>query len=598
MGEIEDEEVTRMEISKGKSRSAWKIGVLLGAVVLIASGAWWFFRVPPRPKISYYNVLYLTADSFNRRHLAMYGYHRVTTPYLEELAKSSAVFDKMINPSGWTNENLVSIFSSLSSPIHHVETRMRNIDPRWITPIEILREYGYRAPRLQGWQGDQNHSELGFEPVTPMHPAEWLERYGNSGPFFLFHQFLQPHLPYNGDGRDTALFRTFFSERLFANPSSRERIMNSVFRNSINKKGSVRFLPEDAEPIHALYDGELLLVDREMGRTIETLKRLGLYEKTIIIIGADHGEEQLEHGFVGHASTSKAGHLYDEIVNIPFLIHFPPRVPARFIRTQVRGIDVMPTVLDLLGIPVPEYLEGRSLMPVIRGEETKDRTAFIQTSRAGYGEPDPKNVTDHIRAVRTGEWKLIHYYFKEDPARFELYHVSIDTMEQRNVIDSHPAVANRLRQELFEWLERCAATRPPDPDQYLRKSPWQKVKEWWLRPPPRTDFTGVPSPPVPLSPKNGDVITFRTAGGKAILRWSGEPDVPYVIEYEVGKGDYHLTGTMKVLGNRKVFGPFPRKYWDTYLALYSPYRARVSIDKEPREWSPWVEFEVRPVGEP
>jgi len=144
--------------------------------------------------------------------------------------------------------------------------------------------------------------------------------------------------------------------------------MSTVYENMIIKNdGTVNFEPEDREPMHALYDGELALLDREIERTVKTLERMGLLENTLIIIGADHGEELLEHGFVGHASTSGEAHLYDEIVNIPFLISFPKKIPSTVIRTQVRGIDVMPTVLDLLKIPIPDYLEGRSLMPVIKG---------------------------------------------------------------------------------------------------------------------------------------------------------------------------------------------------------------------------------------
>jgi len=84
--------------------------------------------------------------------------------------------------------------------------------------------------------------------------------------------------------------------------------------------------------------GELALLDREIKRTVKTLERLGLLEDTLMIIGADHGEELLEHGFVGYASTSREAHLYDEIVNIPFLILFPKKIPpGGVIRTQVGG---------------------------------------------------------------------------------------------------------------------------------------------------------------------------------------------------------------------------------------------------------------------
>ncbi|MEK8024173.1 MAG: sulfatase-like hydrolase/transferase, partial [Candidatus Hydrogenedentota bacterium] len=553
------------------------------------------FKVPARPAIPRYNVLYLHADSFNRSHIQIYGYHRKTMPYLEELAKEGVVFDKMINPSGWTNENLVAIFSSLSSPIHKVETRMHNIDPAWITPLEIIRTYGYRAPRLEGWQMDQNHNELGFEELENMHPAEWLEKHGTEGPFFLFHQFLIPHLPYNGDHHDTDIQLQFLKDDMFKSGEQRRRIMSTVYKNTvIPRNGKIVFDPDDIHAISALYDGELAILDREIKRSVEMLEKLGLRENTIIVVSADHGEEVMEHGFVGHASTTRNAQIFDEIVNVPFVLIFPKKITGgKFITTQVRGIDAMPTILELLEIPVPEFLEGKSLMPVIRGEESADRTAFVQTSRAGYGEPDPMNVTDRIRAIRTPDWKLLHYFYKEDPARFELYDLRKDSGEQRNVIDSHPQVANELRGRLLEWITREEGVKPPPPDYLAMKSPHQRVRDYLFRRHRRTDFRGVPSPPQILTPVDGKVYTGLSDGGKAVIQWTGEKDVPYVLEYDVGTGDYHLPGVLEVEGNEQVFGPFTLKYWNTYLTLYSPYKVRVSIDKHPREWSPWVHFEVQ-----
>jgi choline-sulfatase len=574
---------------------------LLIALLLLGCagwGLWKFFEVPSRPRVPRYNVLFLNADSFNRRHIQIYGYPRTTMPFLGSLADRGVVFDRMINPSGWTNENLVSIFSSLSSPVHRVECRNLNIDPAWVTPLEIIRDFGYAMPRLEGWQMDQNHSELGFEGLENIHPAEWLEKHGKDGPFFLFHQFLTPHLPYNGDRRDTEIFSRFLSAGMYASAAQRKRIESTVFSQTVIKNdGEVVFEPGDTVPIHALYDGELAVLDHEIERTVKTLEKLGLAENTIIVIGADHGEELLEHGFVGHASTSRNGHLFDEIVNVPFVMVFPKKIaPGRVVHTQVRGIDVLPTLLELLEMPVPDYLEGRSMMPILSGEETADRTAFIQTSRAGYGEPDPQNVTDRIRAVRTPEWKLVHYNYLENQTRFELYHLASDPYEQRNVIDSHPQKANELRKELLEWLIEREQVKPPPPESLARKSLYQKLRDRWFPRHRRTDFTGVPSPPEILSPHQNDVVTVNAMDRKAVIRWTGEADVPYIIEYDVGTGDYALNGLIEVEGNEKVFGPFTEKYWNTYLTLYTPYRVRVSIDKEPREWSPWVRFEVKPAS--
>jgi choline-sulfatase len=546
---------------------------------------------PSLPEIPGYNVLYLTGDSFNKNHLSIYGYGRDTMPFLSRLAEKSVVFYQMINPSGWTNENLISIFTSLSSPVHKVETRGRRIDPRWITPIEILKEYGYRAPK---WQGTDNHLNLGFDEVSTLHPAQWLEEHGKEGRFFLFYHFIQPHLPYNGNG-NSDVFLSYFNPEMFPGEDSRQRVMSTVHKNVIiENNGSVHFEPEDVEAVHALYDGELLLLDREIERTITTLEKLDLLKNTIVIVGADHGEELLEHGFVGHASTSREARLYDDITNIPFLISFPSKLSSgRRVTTQVRGIDVMPTVLELLQIPRVDYLEGRSLIPIIDGRETGHRIAFSQSSRAGYQEEDPENVTDRIRAVRTGDWKLTHHHYLENPSHFELYNLIEDPLEQQNVIRQVPEKANQLKKLLTDWVLSQERIPPPPPELYIPRPRYVSLLESVQRRFQRRDLSGVPSPPVVLSPSNGEALTFDTESGEAVIRWSGQDEVPYLIEYEVGSEAYYLHGFIKAEGNEKVFGPFPREYWDSYLTLFSPGKLRLSIDKNPAEWSTWIHFEMK-----
>ncbi len=574
--------------------------LILGVLVALGLLVRWLHTPPPLPVIPGYNVLYINADSFNRAHTPFHGYQRNTMPFTAELAKEGVVMDGMINPSGWTNENLASIFSGLSSPIHGVETRMRNVHARWFTPIEMLREHGYRAPRLQGWQMDQNHAELGFEGLEALHPAEWIERHGREGRFFLFHQFLGPHLPYNGDRRETEILATFFPSMGYRDAAQRRRMESTILKHTvIVNDGTITFRPEDTVPVHAFYDGELLLLDREIERAVRALERAGLRESTIIVVSADHGEELLEHGFVGHASTSRHAQLFDEIVRVPFLIVFPRALPAgRRVATQVRGIDIMPTVLELLGLETPDYLEGRSFLPVIEGRETADRPAFIQTSRAGYGEPDPDSVVDRIHAVRADGWKFLHYNYQEHRERYELYDLANDPGERENVLAAHPEIAARLQGMLEEWRERCATWPAPDPASLERRSPWQRLKAWLFGRPVRTDFTGVPSPPVIVTPRDSVVISVATDNGRAVIGWTGEPDVPYVIGYDAGLAEYHITGEIPVIGNEKIYGPFPAIYWNTYLTLFSPYKVRVSIDKQPREWSPWLHFEVKAADAP
>lgn len=568
--------------------------IIIFIVILIAGIIKWFFTAPEKPKITPYNILYINSDSFNKKRLSIYGNTRSTTPFIDAFSKKGIVFDKMINPSGWTNENLVSIFTSLYSPVHGVNTRGKNIDPKWKTPLEILRDYGYAIPRLEGWQADQNHSFLGFDEVAVMAPEIWLDKHISENPtqpFFLFYQFLNTHLPYNC-AEDTSYLHTFFSDTMFINKEQRDRIRNSVMTNSVIPKGSIQFKPEDIPIIRALYDNEVRLLDSMVKKLIEKLENLGLEDSTIIVISADHGEELLEHGFVGHASTSKTASLYDELVNVPFIISFPKKLPAgKRINTQVRGIDVIPTILELIGIPRPDYLQGKSLLPIIDGKES-DRTAYAESSREGYGAKNPENIIEFIRMVRTPDWKLIHYIFTEDYNRFELFHLPDDTDEQKNVINEYPDIAAKLKDDLLKWLVQCKEMKPPVEDNLDYISPYQQWKHKRALMKKKIDWSKVPSPTRWISFKDGDTINYNSFEGKAVFAWTGLENVPYIIEYEAGKGTYYLNGTISIFGNQKIYGPFKKDYWNNFLTHYSPIKVRVSIDKKPYKWSNWVTLNV------
>jgi len=166
-----------------------------------------------------------------------------------------------------------------------------------------------------------------------------------------------------------------------------------------------------------------------------------------------------------------------------------------------------------------------------------------------------------------------------------------DPLEQKNILDEEPKKANELREILFKWVNDESKKKPLQKDPFDYSSPYQKLMRW-LFPRKPIDLTGVPSPPVLLSPKDGSVVTAKTDGGRVVFKWTGRADVPYVIEYDVGKDTTHLHGYIEFEGNEKIYGPFEKSYWNTYLRLYSPYRVRISIDKEPREWSEWVKIEV------
>jgi len=190
------------------------------------------------------------------------------------------------------------------------------------------------------------------------------------------------------------------------------------------------------------------------------MKKWGILDNTVIIVTSDHGEELFEHGFIGHASTSLNAKLYDEIIHIPLIIWWPKKIKHRVVDELVQQIDVMPTILDMLGLPIPEGVQGYSLLPSIQGNPANNlRPVFCETILGGY--QSTKEMEDiKLRCVRTKEWKLIYTNTLTsnvssgglDEGKYELYNFSSDPKEERNIFENHPEVAKELKKKLFQWI--------------------------------------------------------------------------------------------------------------------------------------------------
>ena len=152
---------------------------------------------------------------------------------------------------------------------------------------------------------------------------------------------------------------------MIPNEASRHRVLQ-VQTNGVLVAGAVDFKAEEDLPaITALYEADVLMMDAEFGRIVKKIEQLGLRDNTLIIFCADHGEELLEHGYIGHGSTSKDAKLFDELTHLPLLVSLPGRIPAGGVVTQqVRTIDILPTVFDQLGLPQRDYFMGESLQPL------------------------------------------------------------------------------------------------------------------------------------------------------------------------------------------------------------------------------------------
>ncbi len=421
------------------------------------------------------NILLFTIDACRPDHLSCYGYTRNTTPNIDKLIKKGVLFTHAFSQSAWTTPGMISIFTSLYPPAHAVDAKGKTLKEDVLTLPEVLKRNGYAVPVLPRFIDIPNYWHLGFDGVDKEQfqgkegedLLKLLEAYKDRK-FFIWYHYHGLHLPYNPPDPYDEIFTKN------DNKSSDTESVSIVKRQSVIKHGSAIFNANDENTVIALYDGQIRQLDDYIKQLTERMKEWDIFDNTIIIITSDHGEELFEHGFLGHASTSLNAKLYDEIIRIPLIILWPKKLKHTVINNYVQQIDIMPTIIDLLGLPVPDGLQGNSLLPFMQDKSldnvkpapahNEQRAVFCETILGGYQSTEEMKKI-RLRCIRTERWKLIYTntspgsFSKEnlnnDKGKFELYDLKSDPGEQNNVVEKHPDIVNELKRCMGGWVDGC-----------------------------------------------------------------------------------------------------------------------------------------------
>jgi arylsulfatase A-like enzyme len=375
------------------------------------------------------NILLVSIDSLRADHLEAYGYHRETSPLVAWLARTGALFETVVAPAPWTLPSHVSLLTSMAPRQHGVTDAATRLADGAMTLARVLEQNGYatagfvstillteRYGLAQGF--DSYDAQVVFAEDAYMSPRAitserlvdavlgWLDgwRDGASGtPFFIFLHMYDVHANYNPPPP---------YDRLFVPPPA-----------------DAATDPKQCRVAHqlALYDGEIRYTTEQLARVIDRLRALEILDDTIVVVTADHGDEFFEHGGQGHGVR-----VYDEIILVPLVVRYPSRVPAdQRIASQVRLMDVAPTILGLAGIAPPASFGGppdsphrqRDLSPWITGATLEPFPALVAFSEA---EMIP-GVLPLSWSVRTQDRKLLQRPLGQQP---ELYDLSADPREQ------------------------------------------------------------------------------------------------------------------------------------------------------------------------
>ena len=306
------------------------------------------------------NIVLIIIDTLRADHLGCYGYDRNTSPTIDSLARTGITCLNVQGQSSWTLPAITSIYTGLNVREHGAGRRGNTVYAmnNSITTIPLfLKQRGYTTMGIFNiyllseqfgfnrgfdgfscdWLGD------GRAGVSVDEAIDWISGLDGSDPFFLGLHLFDPHDPYD----PPAPYDTFFT------PSGSLGINWWL----ANPDGSLDHSRENLEHLTGLYDGEIAWTDSQIARLFALLRETGMDENTIIIVTADHGEEFLEHGGVGHGYT-----MHREIVHVPLVIT-GPGIPADSVDNTLRcQLDILPTIMEIASLEQPEYLHGHSIL--------------------------------------------------------------------------------------------------------------------------------------------------------------------------------------------------------------------------------------------
>jgi arylsulfatase A-like enzyme len=364
------------------------------------------------------NVLFVLIDTLRADHLGAYGYARETSPNLDALARDGVRFARVRSQASWTKPSMASLWTGVHPSGTGVLRFSHALPERATLPAEILKRAGYRTAGLwrNGWVASNFGFGRGFDLYLRPPPGAEVTRRGG-----------RP-LPTDLDlTRSAAEFLRTFRDQPFLLYLHFMDVHQYVYDQE-----SARFGTGDA------YDNAIHWVDRNVGALVAELERLGLRERTLVVVAADHGEEFDDHRSEGHGRT-----LYAEVTHTPLILSQPGRLPVgRVVEERVQNLDLWPTLLDLLGLaPLPEA-QGRSLVALMEGAgaESEPTPTFSQIDRVwGRSERDPLPLV----SVTDGDWRLIHPV--TSPGADRLFDLSRDPREQEDLAAQHPERVAALR---------------------------------------------------------------------------------------------------------------------------------------------------------
>jgi arylsulfatase A-like enzyme len=440
---------------------AWRPLIVPALAALgLPAALWALTPIAARPTLGVTNprnVVLIGIDTLRADHTTLLGAPpggRDLTPNLRELASRGVVFQDAVSQSSWTLPSFASILTGKYPQQHGAMFLTGTLREEETTLAEALREAGYATGAVvshffvdsrHGFSQGFEHFDEYYDPLAvhsfvsskgvTNRAIRFLDRHAGER-LFLFVQYFDPHYDYMDHAEWS--FADDYAGWLREDPRD---IYN------LNAKRHLLEAPE-MDYLRSLYDEDIAFTDAEIGRLIRWIDAAGLSGDTAIVVVADHGEEFLERGALGHTIS-----LNEEIVRVPLLMVLPGQAPAgAVVEAAVETRAVFGTVLDYLGIALPGAA-APSLLPAIGGAADPSVPVFSSV----WMPPDRADVgkSVYLSSMRSGRFKLIVDHLRK---REFLYDLSVDPGETVNLAEKEPEKLAELLVVLEAWVEEMRAT--------------------------------------------------------------------------------------------------------------------------------------------
>jgi arylsulfatase A-like enzyme len=423
------------------------IGALL-ALLLAACGSQ--VQPPEGAALAGQDCLLIVLDALHADHLGCYGGTRGASPTIDALAARGVRFAQARSNASWTLPSTATLFTGLYQATHGLQFDKQIEAVRLSESADTLAELFARAGYDTLYAGqnplagapyglDQGFAQYESFRIWTDDMIRFLEQRlaePRERPLFTYVHLRRPHTPY--DALPEHMVR-------FADPEYDGPVVGSdddVWRHNTSDH---RLRDADLQHLQDRYLANIHQADAWLARLLSSVDE----SRTLIVLTSDHGEAVGQHGTLGHN-----WHTWGEYLRIPLVLVHPSLPPGSTVDAPVSTVDIMPTLLDLFGLPRPgQELQGRSLARALTGQVAWPHDPIFASSRALNGRRET--------CVVDGRWK---YTFIEPTGEERLFDLVEDKAETRNLVDTHPREAARLRQELIDWRapQRPSYTRPSD----------------------------------------------------------------------------------------------------------------------------------------